>query len=115
MGEGKFGVVRRGMYQGQEVAVKTIFKKPGSADGSAVFEARDEVAAMHALSPHSNISALHGAYEDASAVHIVSPIYSGGELFDRIVAWHHSDDPAQQYTERMAAIYARQLFLALER
>jgi len=115
LGEGKFGIVRRGLLMPASlpVAVKTILKNQGG--DAALFEARDEVEMMHEVAPCLHISAVHGAFEDQSAVHIVSPIYSGGELFDRIVQWHHSDDPNQVYTERMAAVYTKQLFLALER
>ena len=47
LGEGKFGIVRRGLLMPASlpVAVKTILKNQGG--DAALFEARDEVEMMH--------------------------------------------------------------------
>ena len=53
------------------------------------------------VSPHPNVINLHDVYEDASGVHLVLELCSGGELFDRIVA--------QEYSESGAAAVIKQL------
>ena len=41
---------------------------------------------MHHLSGHPHVVAFKGAYEDASHVHIVMELCTGGELFEHIAA-----------------------------
>ena len=55
---------------------------------------------MNNLPQHPNIVTLKATYEDDHAVHLVTELCEGGELFDRIVARGH-------YSERAAAAVAR--------
>ncbi|XP_057498166.1 calcium and calcium/calmodulin-dependent serine/threonine-protein kinase-like [Actinidia eriantha] len=60
------------------------------------------------VSPHENVIHLHDVCEDASGVHLVLELCSGGELFDRIVA------QPQPYSEAAAAAVVRQIASGLE-
>ncbi|KAJ7518562.1 hypothetical protein O6H91_21G074500 [Diphasiastrum complanatum] len=54
------------------------------------------------VSPHPNVIHLIDVYEDASGVHLVLELCSGGELFDRIVS-------RERYSEAGAAAVVRQI------
>ena len=103
-----FAVVYRGEWKGAEVAVKTVPKRCGARGfpmqvgaPHAIVDARAEVDMGHMLPAHANICRMLGAYEDEQALHIVTEICTGGELFDRIIDWHHSnDDTGEPYTEK---------------
>jgi calcium-dependent protein kinase len=83
LGEGHFGKVRRAVSKSDQlrVAVKSVLKKK-ITKGELL---RQEVDAMRALN-HTNIVALYDIYEDATHVHIVMELCTGGELFGRIVS-----------------------------
>ena len=82
LGEGHFGKVRRAVRKSDQlrVAVKSILKKSITKPELL----RQEVEALRALN-HQNIVALMDIYEDATHVHIVMELCTGGELFGRIV------------------------------
>jgi calcium-dependent protein kinase len=82
LGEGHFGKVRRAVRKSDHfrVAVKSVLKKTITKPALL----RQEVEALRALH-HQNIVALLDIYEDATHVHIVMELCTGGELFGRIV------------------------------
>lgn len=54
---------------------------------------------------HSNIVAIKGAYEDATAVHLVMELCAGGELFNRIIKkGHYSEAKAAEATRTIVGV-----------
>lgn len=62
---------------------------------------------MHHLSGHPHVVTFKGAYEDASHVHIVMELCTGGELFEHIAAKGH-------YNEKDAAHLMRSILMVVE-
>jgi serine/threonine protein kinase len=62
---------------------------------------------MHHLSGHPHVVTFKGAYEDASHVHIVMELCTGGELFEHIAAKGH-------YREHDAAHLMRSVLMVVE-
>lgn len=89
LGSGRFGVCRRGILRNsptattaEPVAVKSIIKSRAS-----MHDMRNELQVLERLKNAgecNNIIHLLDAFEDKSSVFMVTPLYSGGELFDRI-------------------------------
>ncbi|GAB4824128.1 hypothetical protein N2152v2_011174 [Parachlorella kessleri] len=101
LGRGQFGTTRLAEKKagGGTFACKSIAKRKLQCVED-VEDVRREVAIMHHLKGHPNITYLQGAYEDRQSVHLVMDLCSGGELFDRIVA-------KGQYSEKDAAALIR--------
>ncbi|CEM37936.1 unnamed protein product [Vitrella brassicaformis CCMP3155] len=102
LGDGAFGCVRRAIHRdtGQVRAIKTIAKS--SVEKA---EERDklfaEVSVLKQLD-HPNIMKLYEFYEDQRSYHLVTELYTGGELFDKIVAQSH-------FSEEDAAVIMKQV------
>ncbi|KAM0885867.1 hypothetical protein ACQ4PT_030041 [Festuca glaucescens] len=93
IGHGRFGVVRRcySAATGESLAVKTTPKAPlrDKSDPLDLALAEQEpkvhlLASAPPCSPH--VVALHAAFEDAHAVHLVVDLCDGGDLFSLISA-----------------------------
>mmetsp|Transcript_37992 Transcript_37992/g.69756 ORF Transcript_37992/g.69756 Transcript_37992/m.69756 type:complete len:257 (+) Transcript_37992:341-1111(+) len=82
IGTGNYGCVRECLRRstGQKYAVKTIEKsKVDSLD-----HIRQEIQLLRSID-HPGIMKMVDCYEDDDYVHIVTEMYTGGELFDKIV------------------------------
>ena len=89
---------------GYSVAVKSIPK-------SELFQAetvKAEIDVLRALN-HPNCMETLGVFEDRKNVHVVSPLYAGGELFDAI-----SSRGQHTFSERDAAAIVRQILEAVD-
>lgn len=108
LGQGQFGTTFMCVEQatGEEYACKSISKRKLITDED-VEDVRREIQIMHHLKGHPNVISIKGAYEDATAVHVVMELCAGGELFDRIIKRGH-------YTERKAAELTRTIVGVLE-
>ncbi|KAG8060657.1 hypothetical protein GUJ93_ZPchr0002g24665 [Zizania palustris] len=93
IGRGRFGTVRRcyAVATGEAFAVKSTLKAPlREADPLDLALAEQEskvhllASASPGVSPH--VVALHAAFEDADAVHLVIDICAGGDLFSLVSA-----------------------------
>ena len=113
LGSGRFGIVRRaitrrpmgGTPTGTEVAVKTVSKSRGN-----LHELCNEVKILQRLDQlggNSHVTQLLDAFEDSKSVYLVSPLYGGGELFDRILE-------QRVFTEMDASRYMADLMHALQ-
>jgi len=93
LGSGRFGYVREGvdLQTGDAVAIKTIPK--GRRDMSQ--EMKNEVQLLEKLHGHPNCMRINTWIEESSNLHIITELYTGGELFDRILEAfspsHHDD------------------------
>uniref|UniRef100_A0ACD5ZF97 Uncharacterized protein n=1 Tax=Avena sativa TaxID=4498 RepID=A0ACD5ZF97_AVESA len=113
IGRGRFGVVRRcySAATGEALAVKSTPKAPlrDKADPLDLALAEQEpkvhlLASSPPCSPH--VVALHAAFEDAHAVHLVIDLCDGGDLFSLVSA-------RGRLPEREAAGIAAQIASAL--
>eukprot|EP00948_MAST-09A_sp_MAST-9A-sp1_P002566 g2566.t1 len=107
LGSGRYGIVRRAWKVGeprdQSYAVKTVPKnRVGNMD-----VLRNEIKLLSTLD-HPNIVKFISMYEDNRHLHIVTPEYSGGELFDRIV-----NQGEGTFSEKQAAIYVKSILEAI--
>ncbi|MFS8033185.1 putative calcium/calmodulin-dependent protein kinase CAMK-CAMK1-DCAMKL family [Helianthus anomalus] len=129
LGRGGFSIVRKGIRKSKsdiedgekEVAIKTLKRVSGGGGGGALGMARfpnrnhgmitdallaNEIMVMkrvvEEVSPHCNVIQLHDVCEDATGVHLVLELCSGGELFDRIVS-------QERYSEAEAAKVVQQI------
>ena len=89
IGRGNYGLVRscRHVDTGDALAVKTISKwyhTPSSLLELAVEV--DALRALRALPPHPHVCALVDVVEEYGALHIVTDLCRGGELFERVAA-----------------------------
>ncbi|CAI2364292.1 unnamed protein product [Moneuplotes crassus] len=82
LGEGSFGVVRRGADKdtGEIRAIKSI-KKSRIRSKTRLL---NELSTLKTLD-HPNIVKLFEVYEDSESIHLVMEYCSGGELFDQIL------------------------------
>ncbi|KAL5207377.1 hypothetical protein ABZP36_031812 [Zizania latifolia] len=93
IGRGRFGTVRRcyAVATGEAFAVKSTLKAPlREADplDLALAEQESKVHLLASASPGAspNVVALHAAFEDAAAVHLVIDLCAGGDLFSLVSA-----------------------------
>jgi calcium-dependent protein kinase len=89
LGSGRFGVVYKGVCRrsGMEVAIKNIPKRAMSSFNSATQEVNILQELKNSNSERqSQILNIINSYEDDEDVFIVSDLYTGGELFDHVVA-----------------------------
>jgi calcium-dependent protein kinase len=102
LGDGAFGCVRVAKHKltGIIRAVKTI-------DKTSVEQSNDrdrllsEVAVLKMLD-HPNIMKLYEFYEDSKHYHLVMELYTGGELFDKVLELSH-------FSESLAADVMKQV------
>ena len=89
LGSGRFGVVYKGVCRrsGMEVAIKNIPKRAMSSFNSATQEVNILQELKNSNSERqSQILNIINSYEDDEDLFIVSDLYTGGELFDHVVA-----------------------------
>eukprot|EP00388_Colpodella_angusta_P021354 GDKJ01054083.1.p1 GENE.GDKJ01054083.1~~GDKJ01054083.1.p1 ORF type:complete len:483 (-),score=102.71 GDKJ01054083.1:877-2325(-) len=101
LGDGAYGRVRLAVCKrtGLTRAIKTVTK----ASTTMTFDNLvAEVAVLKQLD-HPNIMKILEFYEDARNYHLVTELYTGGELFDKIVR-------QSKFTQREAATVMRQVF-----
>ncbi|KAL9183173.1 hypothetical protein ACHAXT_004960 [Thalassiosira profunda] len=112
LGRGRHGSVReaRSTATGRRCAVKSIPKSHPEAKARAV---RREIALLQELN-HERVAHLIEVCEDENHVHIVTELYEGGELFDRILARSASDNGAACFPEEEAARIVRQILEAVQ-
>lgn len=105
IGQGTFGVVRRGKHLSTGVvsAIKVIAK----AKVKDQRQLKREVSNMHQLD-HPNIVRLYETFEDHSTTSLVMELCTGGELFHAIVSAKH-----RRLGERDAAIVMDQITRAV--
>mmetsp|Transcript_10799 Transcript_10799/g.14013 ORF Transcript_10799/g.14013 Transcript_10799/m.14013 type:complete len:594 (+) Transcript_10799:255-2036(+) len=103
MGRGAYGVVRecKERETGNVFAVKSMFK----AKIKNLSRLKKEIEIMASLS-HPNIVTLHEVCEDEKFLHLITPLYTGGDLFQKIVA-------KGRFCEAEAAEIARQILDAV--
>jgi len=106
--QGSFGVIRQAVNRKthEVCAVKTIPK----SDVLHTKYAQSEVDALKCLS-HPHVLKLREVYESEISVNLVTPLYTGGELFDRILQAKNSRESS--LSEREAAFLARQMLQAV--
>lgn len=82
LGTGHYGCVRECLHRatGEKYAVKTIDK----SRVSRLDHIRREVELLRSVD-HPGVMKMIDFYEDSQYVHIITEMYTGGELFDRIV------------------------------
>ncbi|KAM7472659.1 hypothetical protein LguiA_010842 [Lonicera macranthoides] len=126
LGRGGFSVVRKGIKKTSggngEVAIKTLRRITTNGPTTSFSSNWKQVSVSDALltneilvmrrivedvSPHPNVIHLYDVCEDASGVHLILELCSGGELFDRIVR-------QARYSEAEAAAVVRQIASGLK-
>jgi calcium-dependent protein kinase len=105
LGEGAYGCVRRVVHRatGVERAMKTIMKS--FVKLSEVKNMLLEVDILRKLD-HPNIIKITEVIQDNRCYHIVSELFSGGELFNKIVE-------LEKFKEKQAARYMYQIISAI--
>lgn len=106
LGQGQFGTTHlcTEIATGTEYACKSISKRK-LLSKEDVMDVRREIQIMHHLAGQKNIVTIKGAYEDATCVHIVMELCSGGELFDRIIdKGHYSEKKAAELTKIIVGV-----------
>jgi serine/threonine protein kinase len=81
LGEGSYGAVYLGKFQGQYVAIKVL-----TISDQSVEEVRREAGIMSAISNHRNVIQLFGMVKDADRLSIVMELAPKGSLEDFIAA-----------------------------
>lgn len=85
LGSGRYGIVRVGRRKlgppDERIAVKIVPKARGS-----MRELENEIKCLSKVAGHKNVMQLLDAFEDKTHAYLLTPMYSGGELFDRIVS-----------------------------
>ena len=104
IGSGRFGIVRVGIrknHENEKIAVKSVPKTKGT-----LRELENEIRCLGKVSGHRNVMHLIDAFEDKTHAHILTPLYSGGELFDRIVRQRTFTelDAAKSMTDLLSAL-----------
>ncbi|KAG8074628.1 hypothetical protein GUJ93_ZPchr0006g44024 [Zizania palustris] len=112
VGRGHFGhtcsgVIKKGDYKGQTVAVKVIAKAKMTT-AISIEDVRREVKILRALSGHNNLVKFYDACEDALNVYIVMELCEGGELLDRILArgGRYTEDDAKSIIVQILSVVA---------
>ncbi|CAG2173531.1 unnamed protein product, partial [Oppiella nova] len=82
VGHGSYGVVRRGLWRGQGVAIKEIKRNDKEAFDT-------ELKQLSRVSAHPNIISLFGAVRDKEVVSLVMEFAKGGSLYKVL----HSEPP----------------------
>ena len=107
LGSGRYGIVRSGRSVARpelgELAVKAVSLR---SDAFVRSQLKSEIALLGELTGSANVSSLVDAFEDEESVYIVTPVYDGGELFDRIVE-------LGTFSERDAAVAMRDVLRAV--
>ncbi|KAG6386250.1 hypothetical protein SASPL_155142 [Salvia splendens] len=106
LGQGQFGTTFLCVEKEtrKEYACKSIAKRK-LLTREDVDDVRREVEILHHLSGNSNVVSIKGAYEDATAVHVVMELCGGGELFDRILKrGHYSEKKAAELTRTIVSV-----------
>jgi len=83
IGSGRYGVVRHGIWKQQrdeKIAVKVVPKSR-----LTIRELENEIKCLAKVAGHKNVMQMIDAFEDKTHAYLLTPYYSGGELFDRIV------------------------------
>ena len=101
LGSGRFGTVREAVRGDERFAVKSIPKTAASLS-----DVSREIRVLTLCAHHRNVLRLVDTFETRTHWHLVTPLYSGGELFDRIIEMG-------SFSERDAADLAEQLLQAL--
>ena len=108
-GSGHYGTVRQCIHRatGQAFAVKSIEK-------SKVNNINHLQREIHLLSTvkHENVMNMIDCYEDENSIHIVSEKFTGGELFDKIIARSNTAEIGC-FSELEAARIIKQLIKAV--
>uniref|UniRef100_A0A0G4HAB5 Calcium-dependent protein kinase 1 n=1 Tax=Chromera velia CCMP2878 TaxID=1169474 RepID=A0A0G4HAB5_9ALVE len=102
IGDGAFGFVRKAVQKDTGIvrAIKTIDKRTVEK-GDEKEKLFAEVQVLRKLD-HPNIMKLFEFYEDSKYYHLVMELYTGGELFDKIIKENRLDEPT-------AAMYLKQV------
>eukprot|EP00638_Chattonella_subsalsa_P018279 CAMPEP_0117870934 /NCGR_PEP_ID=MMETSP0950-20121206/10163_1 /TAXON_ID=44440 /ORGANISM="Chattonella subsalsa, Strain CCMP2191" /LENGTH=298 /DNA_ID=CAMNT_0005723371 /DNA_START=158 /DNA_END=1055 /DNA_ORIENTATION=- len=105
LNHGSYGIVRLCLEKEtrQWFAVKTISKEEDS-------QIRTEVSILQKLS-HRNILSLKEVYATKSSIHIVTPFYSGGDLYHGILEKKNSVN--RHFSEQEAASLVKQMLGAI--
>jgi len=99
LGRGRFGFVRAGVDRvtGDKVAIKTIPRNTSDAR-----TLKNEIDILGRIKGAPHCMQMHGWKEDGHNLHIVTELYEGGELFDRILdVGYFSEKQASQYTKQV--------------
>ncbi|KAJ3284565.1 hypothetical protein HK104_009873 [Borealophlyctis nickersoniae] len=84
LGNGSFGIVRRGIWCGTPVAVKEVLKKHQTFTEAELNNFRREGRTNHAIPCHTNILAFFGIIDEPGRYALVMELMPGGSLFDLI-------------------------------
>ena len=103
LGRGRFGFVRAGVDRvtGDKVAIKTI---PRNTSDTRTL--KNEMALLKRVLGVPHCMQMIDWKEDAHNLHIITELYEGGELFDRIL-------DVGYFSEKQAAQYTRQVLEAI--
>jgi len=109
LNHGGSGVVRQCIKKETEgiFAVKTI---PKTKCPSNIKYIQSEVSILKCVS-HRNVMKLEEAYEETKAFHLITSLYTGGELLDRILQAQESSEG--NLSEQEAAHFTRQMLRAV--
>mmetsp|Transcript_15484 Transcript_15484/g.19403 ORF Transcript_15484/g.19403 Transcript_15484/m.19403 type:complete len:351 (+) Transcript_15484:295-1347(+) len=109
LNRGAYGVVRQCVKKETQdlFAVKTI---PKLKDLGNIKDIQAEISTLKFLS-HSNVMKLEEVYENENAFHLITPLYRGGTLFDRIFQARKSRKGC--LSEEEAAILTKQMLCAI--
>ena len=109
LGNGHYGTVRECLHRstGEKFAVKSIEKRMISR----LDHLRREVTLLRRIDDHPAIMKIIDCYEDFDYVHIITEMYTGGELFDKII---DSTTDRGCLSERQAANIIKSLLEAVQ-
>jgi calcium-dependent protein kinase len=90
LGTGRYGVVRsayhkRDVLKTTPLAIKTVKKLATNDNPYVITQLKNEIEILDKVKNFKGVQSLVDSCEDETHVHIVTKMYDGGELFDRIV------------------------------
>lgn len=108
IGHGHYGVVRKCMDRETKIwyAIKSIRK----AKVARVDVLKREIQILQEVD-HPNIIRLIEVHEDVKYLHLITELYTGGELYDRIMA--KTESPEGHFSEKDAAKLVRSILGAI--
>mmetsp|Transcript_39015 Transcript_39015/g.49815 ORF Transcript_39015/g.49815 Transcript_39015/m.49815 type:complete len:302 (-) Transcript_39015:146-1051(-) len=110
LNQGSYGVVRQCVMKdtNEVFAVKTILKK----EVHKCQQIRNEVLILKLLS-HPNVMELTAIYENETSVHIVTPYYPGGDLFEEFIRRKRFKKGGPPFLEQEASSFTKQMLSAI--